>query len=88
MKWTGVNELREEYLRFFEEKGHLRHKSFSLVPSGDKSLLLINAGMTPLKKYFTGEAEPPRRRMTHLPEVHSHARYRTGGHYSPSRHLF
>ncbi|MBE6638335.1 MAG: alanine--tRNA ligase [Ruminococcaceae bacterium] len=64
MKWTGVNELRESYLQFFESKNHLRHKSFPLVPQGDKSLLLINAGMTPLKKYFTGEEEPPRRRMT------------------------
>ena len=64
MKWTGVNELRESYLQFFESKNHLRHKSFPLVPQGDKSILLINAGMTPLKKYFTGEEEPPRRRMT------------------------
>ena len=63
MEWTGVNDLREQYLSFFESKNHLRHKSFSLVPSGDKSLLLINAGMAPLKKYFTGELEPPRRRM-------------------------
>ena len=63
MEWTGVNDLREKYLSFFESKEHLRHKSFSLVPSGDKSLLLINAGMAPLKKYFTGELEPPRRRM-------------------------
>ena len=52
------------YLSFFESKGHLRHKSFPLVPINDKSILLINAGMTPLKKYFTGELEPPRRRMT------------------------
>ncbi len=64
MKWTSLNELRESYLSFFESKGHLRHASYSLVPSGDKSLLLINAGMAPLKKYFTGEEEPPRRRMT------------------------
>lgn len=63
MEWTGVNDLREQFLSFFESKEHLRHKSFSLVPSGDKSLLLINAGMAPLKKYFTGELEPPRRRM-------------------------
>ena len=60
----GVNEIREKYLSFFESKGHLRHKSFPLVPHGDKSVLLINAGMTPLKKYFTGELEPPRHRMT------------------------
>ena len=64
MKWTGLNELREKYLSFFEGKEHLRHKSFPLVPINDKSLLLINAGMAPLKKYFTGEEEPPRRRMT------------------------
>jgi len=64
MKWTSVNDLREKYLSFFESKGHLRRKSFSLVPVNDKSILLINAGMTPLKKYFTGEVEPPRKRMT------------------------
>ncbi len=64
MEWTSLGDLRESFLRFFESKGHLRHKSFSLVPVGDKSVLLINAGMTPLKKYFTGEEEPPRRRMT------------------------
>ncbi len=64
MKWTGLNELREKYLSFFESKGHLRHDSFPLIPQGDKSLLLINAGMAPLKKYFKGEEEPPRRRMT------------------------
>ncbi len=64
MQWTGLNELREKYLSFFESKGHLRHKSFPLVPINDKSILLINAGMTPLKKYFTGELEPPRHRMT------------------------
>ncbi len=64
MKWTSVNDIRESYLRFFESKGHLRHKSYPLVPIGDKSILLINAGMTPLKKYFTGEEEPPRHRMT------------------------
>jgi len=64
MKWTGLNELREKYLSFFETKEHLRHKSFPLVPINDKSILLINAGMTPLKKYFTGELEPPRHRMT------------------------
>lgn len=64
MKWTGLNEIREKYLAFFESKGHLRHKSYPLVPINDKSILLINAGMTPLKKYFTGELEPPRHRMT------------------------
>ena len=63
MKWTSLNDLRESFLAFFESKGHLRLPSFSLVPQGDKSLLLINAGMAPLKKYFTGEEEPPRRRV-------------------------
>lgn len=64
MKWTSLNDLREKYLSFFESKGHLRHASYSLIPKGDRSLLLINAGMAPLKKYFTGEEEPPRHRMT------------------------
>ena len=64
MKWTSLNDLREMYLSFFESKGHLRHNSYPLVPIDDKSILLINAGMTPLKKYFTGEVEPPRHRMT------------------------
>ncbi|MBR4770316.1 MAG: alanine--tRNA ligase, partial [Clostridia bacterium] len=64
MKWTSLNDLREKYLSFFESKGHLRLPSFPLVPNGDKSLLLINSGMAPMKKYFTGEEEPPRRRVT------------------------
>lgn len=64
MEWTGLNELREKYLSFFESKGHLRLESFSLVPQGDKSLLLINSGMAPMKKYFTGEVTPPRTRVT------------------------
>lgn len=64
MEWMGLNEIREKYLSFFESKGHLRAGSFSLVPQGDKSLLLINAGMAPLKKYFTGELTPPCTRMT------------------------
>ncbi len=64
MKWTGLNELREKYLSFFESKGHLRLKSFSLVPNNDKSLLLINSGMAPMKKYFTVEVTPPRNRVT------------------------
>ena len=64
MKWTGLNELREKYLSFFESKDHLRLPSFSLVPNNDKSLLLINSGMAPMKKFFTGEVEPPRRRVT------------------------
>ncbi len=64
MEWTGLNELREKYLKFFESKDHLRLPSFSLVPQGDKSILLINAGMTPMKKYFTGEEPPPGKRVT------------------------
>ncbi len=64
MEWTGLNELREKYLAFFESKGHLRLPSFSLVPNNDKSLLLINSGMAPMKKYFTGEITPPRKRVT------------------------
>ena len=64
MKWTSLNDLREKYLAFFESKGHLRLPSFPLVPINDKSLLLINSGMAPMKKFFTGEEEPPRRRVT------------------------
>ncbi|MDR2665158.1 MAG: alanine--tRNA ligase, partial [Oscillospiraceae bacterium] len=63
MEKYGLNELRERFLSFFESKGHLRLSSFSLVPQGDKSLLLINSGMAPMKPWFTGEAEPPRRRV-------------------------
>ena len=64
MEWTSLNDLREKYLSFFESKGHLRLKSFPLIPQGDKSLLLINSGMAPMKKYFTGEVTPPRKRVT------------------------
>lgn len=64
MEWTGLNALREKYLCFFESKGHLRLPSFSLVPQNDKSLLLINSGMAPMKKWFTGEEIPPRTRVT------------------------
>ena len=64
MKWTSLNDLREKYLAFFESKGHLRLPSFPLVPINDKSLLLINSGMAPMKKYFTGEEIPPRNRVT------------------------
>ena len=60
----GLNELREMYLKFFESKGHLRLPSFSLIPQGDASLLLINSGMAPMKPYFTEEKEPPRHRVT------------------------
>lgn len=64
MEKLGLNKIRELYLSFFESKGHLRMHSFSLVPKNDKSLLLINAGMAPLKPYFTGLKTPPRRRVT------------------------
>ena len=64
MKKYGLNELRKMYLEFFESKGHLKMNSFSLVPHNDNSLLLINAGMAPLKPYFTGQEIPPRRRVT------------------------
>ena len=64
MHYMGLNEIREKFLTFFESKEHLRLPSFSLIPQGDKSLLLINSGMAPLKPYFTGEQEPPRRRVT------------------------
>ncbi|WP_177521303.1 alanine--tRNA ligase [Candidatus Allofournierella excrementavium] len=64
MQWTGLNELREKYLSFFESKGHLRLGSFPLVPKNDNSLLLINSGMAPMKKWFLGQEEPPRRRVT------------------------
>ena len=64
MKKYGVNELRRMFLEFFESKGHLAMKSFSLIPQNDKSLLLINSGMAPLKPYFTGAEIPPRRRVT------------------------
>ena len=63
MKAYGVNELREMFLSFFESKGHLRLPSFSLVPQNDKSILLINAGMTPMKPWFKGEQVPPRKRV-------------------------
>ncbi len=64
MQWTGLNELREKFLSFYESKGHLRLKSFPLIPHNDNSLLLINSGMAPMKKYFTGEVTPPRKRVT------------------------
>ena len=64
MQWTGLNELREKYLSFFESKGHLRLDSFPLVPKDDPSLLLINSGMAPMKKWFLAQEEPPRHRVT------------------------
>ena len=69
MKKYGVNELRRMYLDFFKSKDHLVMKSFSLIPHNDNSLLLINAGMAPLKPYFTGAEIPPKRRVSqHLKE--------------------
>ena len=64
MQWTGLNDLREKYLHFFEGKDHLRLGSFPLVPKDDPSLLLINSGMAPMKKWFLGQEEPPRHRVT------------------------
>ena len=64
MQWTGLNELREKFLSFFESKGHTRLPSFSLIPKDDNSLLLINSGMAPMKKYFPGEVTPPSKRVT------------------------
>ena len=64
MQWTGLNELREKYLSFFEGKGHLHLDSFPLVPKDDPSLLLINSGMAPMKKWFLAQEEPPRHRVT------------------------
>lgn len=63
MEWTGLNELREKYLAFFESKGHKRLPSFPLVPQGDNTLLLINAGMAPMKKFFLGQEKPPAKRV-------------------------
>ena len=84
----GVNELREAYLRFFESKGHLRLKSFSLVPQNDKSLLLINAGMTPLKPYFTGAEVPPRKRVTTCQKCIRTGDIENVGKTARARHLF
>ena len=64
MEKMGLNKIREEFLSFFESKDHLRRQSYSLVPENDKSLLLINAGMAPLKPYFAGIETPPSKRMT------------------------
>ena len=87
MQKYGVNELRRMFLEFFESKDHLAMKSFSLVPHNDNSLLLINAGMAPLKPYFTGQEIPPRRRVMYLPEVYPYRRYREYRKDRPPRHL-
>ena len=76
MKAYGVNELRRMFLDFFESKGHLKMKSFSLVPHNDNSLLLINSGMAPLKPYFTGQEIPPRQPCDNLSEMYPYRRYR------------
>ena len=68
-KFYGENELRRMYLEFFESKGHLKMNSFSLVPHNDNSLLLINAGMAPLKPYFTGQ-DPASQKSDNLPEMY------------------
>ena len=82
MQKYGVNELRRMFLEFFESKDHLAMKSFSLVPHNDNSLLLINAGMAPLKPYFTGQAQG-----MYLPEVYPYRRYREYRKDRPPRHL-
>lgn len=64
MEWTGLNDVREKFLSFFESKGHTRLKSYPLIPQGDNSLLLINSGMAPMKKYFLGQETPPSKRVT------------------------
>lgn len=64
MEWTGLNELREKFLSFFETKAHTRLPSFPLLPQGDQSLLLINSGMAPMKKWFLGQETPPSKRVT------------------------
>ena len=79
MKPYSLNEIREKYLTFFESKGHLRLPSFSLVPRNDPSILLINAGMTPLKPYFTGAEIPPSLRVTTCQKCIRTTGYRAGG---------
>lgn len=64
MEWIGLNELREKFLAFFEQKEHKRLESFPLIPQDDKSLLLINSGMAPMKKWFLGQSVPPSKRVT------------------------
>ena len=88
MKSYGVNELRKMFLDFFESKDHLVMKSFSLVPQNDKSLLLINAGMAPLKPYFTGQEVPPEDQSCDLSEVYPYRRYRECRKDSASRNIF
>ena len=75
MQKYGVNELRRMFLEFFESKGHLAMKSFSLVPHNDKSLLLINSGMAPLKPYFYRAGDPALQAGDHLPEMYPYRRH-------------
>ena len=70
MKKMGLHEIRKEFLEFFREKEHLTAPSFSLIPKNDKSLLLIGAGMAPLKKYFTGELTPPNKKNGNLSKMY------------------
>ena len=87
MQWTGLNELRDKYLTFFEGKGHLRLDSFPLVPKNDPSLLLINSGMAPMKKWFLAQEEPPRHRVTTCQKCIRTPDIERVGHHRPPRHL-
>ena len=84
----GVNELRKMFLDFFKSKDHLVMNSFSLVPHNDNSLLLINAGMAPLKPYFTGAGDPAEAQSRYLSEVYPYRRYRECRKDRSSRHIF
>ena len=75
MQWTGLNELREKYLHYFETKGHLRLGSFPLVPKDDPSLLLINSGMAPMNEMVPRPGGAAAASRDHLPEVHPHPGY-------------
>ena len=88
MEWTGLNELREKFLSFYESKGHLRLPSFSLIPQGDKSLLLINAGMSPMKKIFYGRDHPAENESYYMSEMYQNARYRECRKNRASRNIF
>ena len=85
MQPYGVNQLRKMFLEFFESKGHLAMKSFSLVPHNDKSLLLINSGMAPLKPYFTDSTEE---KSDDVSEMYPYGRYRKCRKDSTPRYIF
>ena len=87
MQALGLNEIREKFLSFFEGKGHLRLPSAPLVPQNDKSLLLINSGMAPLKPYFTGAEKPPSTR-SYLSKMYKDTRYREGRTNRSTRNIF